>query len=68
MKPSISKRGSLIVGIILLVIVVGMEAAQWVLLLKGQEVRWFNVFSSTLELLILTAAFIYSVIVLWRER
>jgi hypothetical protein len=45
-----------------------MEAAEWILLLRGQEVRWFTIFSSTASLLLLTGGLIYLVVLLWRER
>jgi hypothetical protein len=57
-----------ILAVILLVLVVGMEAAEWILLLRGQEVRWFTIFSSTASLLLLTGGLIYLVVLLWRER
>lgn len=62
------KRGLLILGIALLALVVGLETVEWILILRGQEVRWFSILSATIQLLIMAAALIYVVIFLWRER
>ncbi len=66
MKPRASNK-SVILAVILLILVVGKEVAEWILLLRGQEVRWFTIFSSTVSLLLI-AGLVYFVVLLWRER
>jgi len=66
MKSRASNK-SVILAVILLILVVGKEVAEWILLLRGQEVRWFTIFSSTVSLLLI-AGLVYFVVLLWRER
>jgi hypothetical protein len=67
MKPRAFSK-SVILAVILLTLVVVTEAVEWILLLRGQEIRWFTIFSSTVSLLLTSVLVIYLVVVLWRER
>jgi hypothetical protein len=48
MKPRAFSK-SVILAVILLTLVVVTEAVEWILLLRGQEIRWFTIFSSTVS-------------------
>jgi hypothetical protein len=67
MKPRAFSK-SVILAVILLTLVVVTETVEWILLLRGQEIRWFTIFSSTVSLLLTSVLVIYLVVVLWRER
>jgi hypothetical protein len=67
MKPRAFSK-SVILAVILLTLVVVTEAVEWILLLRGQEIRWFTIFSSTVSLLLTSVLVIYLVVVLWQER